>query len=116
MRRAGVTLTRSAGNVRLYRGAAIERLSLAKAAVDGGQAISTVAALTDRQIKARFKDAPVSPTIARNRSCSVLVVESALTAGLKLAWKAQSDVGVQASVSNHADIEMASPLLAPTEN
>ena len=108
-RHAVVQPTRNAGNVRLYRRADIERLLLVKAAVDGGQAISTVAALTDRQIKARFKDAPVPVAKARNASCRVLVVGSALASVLKLAWKARSDVRVQASVPTLADTETASP-------
>jgi MerR family transcriptional regulator, light-induced transcriptional regulator len=101
--------TRSAGNVRLYRRADIERLSLVKAAVDAGQAISTLAALTDRQIKARFKDAPVSATAtaakARKAGCRVLVVGSALASVLKTAWKARSDVRVQASLPTLADTD-----------
>ncbi len=102
--------TRSAGNVRLYRRADIERLSLVKAAVDAGQAIGTLAALTDRQIKARFKDAPVSATAtaakARKAGCRVLVVGSALASVLKTAWKARSDVRVQASLPTLADIDI----------
>ena len=58
-RYAVVQPTRNAGNVRLYQRADIERLSLVKDAVDAGHAISTVASLTNRQIKARFKVAPV---------------------------------------------------------
>ena len=102
-RHAVVQPTRNAGNVRLYRRADIERLSLVKAAVDAGQAISTLAALTDRQIKARFKDASVPTAKARNASCRVLVVGSALAAVLKLAWKARSDVRVQTSLPTLAD-------------
>lgn len=109
-RHAVVVPTRNAGNVRLYRRADIERLLLVKAAVDGGQAISTVAELTDLQIKARFKDAPVPAATSRqNASCRVLVVGSALASVLKLAWKARSDVRVQASVATLADAETASP-------
>ena len=104
-RHAVVQPTRSAGNVRLYRRADIERLSLVKAAVDAGQAISTVAALTDRQIKARFKDAPVPAAKARKAGCRVLVVGSALASVLKTAWKARSDVRVQASVPTLADLD-----------
>ena len=100
--------TRSSGNVRLYRRADIERLSLVKAAVDAGQAISTVAALTDRQIKARFKDAPPAATTARTTGCRVLVCGSALASVLKTAWKARSDVRVQASLPTIADTELAS--------
>jgi len=107
-RHAVVAPTRNAGNVRLYRRADIERLLVVKAAVDGGQAISTVAALTDRQIKARFKDALVPAAKSRSASCRVLVVGSALASVLKLAWKARSDVRVQASVSTLADTETAS--------
>ncbi len=104
LRHAVVQPTRSAGNVRLYRRADIERLSLVKAAVDAGQAISTVAALTDRQIKARFKDAP-APAKARTANCRVLVYGSALATVLKTAWKARSDVRIQASLPTLADTE-----------
>ncbi len=97
--------TRSAGNVRLYRRADIERLSLVKAAVDAGQAIGTLAALTDRQIKARFKDAPTPAAKARKAGCRVLVVGSALASVLKTAWKARSDVRVQASLPVLADLD-----------
>ena len=109
LRHAVVQPTRSAGNVRLYRRADIDRLALVKAAVDAGQAISTVAVLTDRQIKARFKDAPVSGTAtaakARKAGCRVLVVGSALASVLKTAWKARSDVRVQASLAALADLD-----------
>jgi DNA-binding transcriptional MerR regulator len=108
-RHAVVQPTRSAGNVRLYRRADIERLSLVKAAVDAGQAISTVAALTDPQIQARLMDAPLPAAKAQNARCGVLVVGSALAAVLTLAWKARSDVQVQASVSTLADADMALP-------
>ena len=108
-RHAVVQPTRSAGNVRLYRRADIDRLALVKAAVDAGQAISTVAALTDRQIKARFKDAPVPATAtaakARKAGCRVLVVGSALASVLKTAWQARSDVRVQASLTALADLD-----------
>lgn len=108
-RHAVVQPTRSASNVRLYRRADIDRLSLIKAAVDAGQAISTLAALTDRQIKARFKDSPVSAIAtaakARKAGCRVLVVGSALASVLKTAWKARSDVRVQASLPTLADLD-----------
>jgi DNA-binding transcriptional MerR regulator len=102
-RHAVVRPTRSAGNVRLYRRADIERLSLVKAAVDAGQAIGTVAALTDRQIKARFKDALAPTARARRTGCRVLVYGSALASVLKTAWQARSDVKVQASLAQLAD-------------
>ncbi len=108
-RHAVVQPTRNASNVRLYRRADIDRLSLIKAAVDAGQAISTVAALTDRQIKARFKDAPISAIAsaakARKAGCKVLVVGSALASVLKTAWKARSDVRVQASLPTLAELD-----------
>jgi MerR family transcriptional regulator, light-induced transcriptional regulator len=97
--------TRDAGNVRLYRRADIERLLLVRAAVDAGQAISTVAALTDRQIKARLKGTPVPAAKAYRSGCRVLVVGSALSAVLKTAWKARSDVRVQASWPTLADAD-----------
>ena len=103
-RHAVVHPTRSAGNVRQYRRADIERLSLVKAAVDAGQAISTVAALTDRQIKARFKETPAPAAKARKVGCGVLVVGSALASVLKTAWKARSDVRVQASMPTLHDL------------
>ncbi len=102
-RHAVVQPTRSAGNVRLYRRADIERLLLVKAAVDAGQAISTVAALTDRQIQARFKAAPAAQ--AARGSCRVLVCGSALSSVLKTAWKTRTDVRVQASLATLAHAE-----------
>ena len=95
-RHAVVQPTRNAGNLRLYRRADIERLSLVKAAVDAGHAISTVASLTDRQIKARFKDVPVRVSKAREACCSVLVFGAPLASVLKTAWQARSDVRLQA--------------------
>jgi len=92
-RHAVVQPTRNAGNVRLYRRADIERLALVKAAVDAGHAISTVAALTDRQIKARFKDMPVR--VAKPQAgCRVLVCGAGLASVLKAAWRSRSDVRV----------------------
>lgn len=86
---------RSAGNVRLYRRTDIERLALIKAAVDAGHAISTLASLTDRQIRARLKDAAVPPGKAREACCRVLVCGAALASVLKTAWQARSDVRLQ---------------------
>ena len=102
-RHAVVQPVRSAGNVRLYRRADIDRLSLVKAAVDAGQAISTVAVLTDRQIKARFKDAPAKAEKLRKTGCKVLVYGSVMASVLKTAWKGRSDVRVQASLPTLAD-------------
>ena len=82
---AVVQPTRNAGNVRLYRRADIERMLLVKAAVDAGQAISTVAALTDRHIKARFKDAPASELKTQRGGCKVLVAGPALASVLTAA-------------------------------
>ena len=94
-RHAVVAPTRSAGNVRLYRRADIERLALVKAAVDAGHAISTVASLTDLQIKARLHGLPAATAKTREASCRVLVSGAALAAVLKTAWRARSDVRVQ---------------------
>ena len=107
-RHAVVQPTRSAGNVRLYRRADIERLLLVKAAVDAGQAIGTVATLTDRQIKARFKDAAAPAAKARAKSCRVLVCGSALASVLKTAWKARSDVRIKASLPALANADFGS--------
>jgi MerR family transcriptional regulator, light-induced transcriptional regulator len=94
-RHAVVEPTRNAGNVRLYRRADVERLSLIKAAVDAGHAISTVAPLTNRQIKARYTSQAVPLTKARQARCRVLVCGAALAAVLKTAWHTRSDVRVQ---------------------
>ena len=102
-RHAVVQPTRSAGNVRLYRRSDIERLLLVKAAVDAGQAISTVAALTERQIRARFKPAPAAK--APKGSCRVLVCGSARSSVLKTAWKTRTAVRVQASLATLANAE-----------
>ena len=107
-RHAVVEPTRNAGNLRLYRRADIERLSLVKAAVDAGHAISTVASLTDRQIKARFKDAPVRVAKARQAGCRVLVCGAALAGVLKTAWQARSDVRVQGVLSEVPAAELDS--------
>jgi MerR family transcriptional regulator, light-induced transcriptional regulator len=106
-RHAVVQPTRNEGNVRLYRRADIEHLSLVKAAVDAGHAISTVAPLTDRQIKARFKDAPARAVKAREAGCRVLVCGAALAAVLKTAWRARSDVRVQAVLPALPDLPVA---------
>jgi MerR family transcriptional regulator, light-induced transcriptional regulator len=97
-RHAVVEPMRNAGNARLYRRADIERLSLVKAAVDAGHAISTVASLTDRQIKARFTDIAVRLSKPRETCCRVLVCGTALAAVLKTAWRARSDVRLQSSL------------------
>ena len=94
-RHSVVAPKRSAGNVRLYRRADIEHLALIKAAVDAGHAISTLASLTDRQIKARLKDVAVPTGKAREACCRVLVCGAALASVLKKAWQARSDVRLQ---------------------
>ncbi len=94
-RHAAVEPTRNAGNVRLYTRGDIERLSLIKAAVDAGHAISTVAGLSDVQIAARFKELPLRESRSRATGCRVLVCGAALAAVLQAAWQARSDVRVQ---------------------
>ena len=98
-RHTAVQPARDAGNVRLYRRSDIERLSLIKAAVDAGHAISTVAPLTDRQIKARFQDAPARASKSRDARCRVLVCGTALASVLKAAWHTRSDVRIQSTTA-----------------
>ena len=98
-RHTAVQPARDAGNVRLYRRSDIERLSLIKAAVDAGHAISTVAPLTDRQIKARFQDAPARASKSRDARCRVLVCGTALASVLKAAWHTRSDVRVKSTTA-----------------
>jgi len=100
--------TRSATNVRLYRRADIERLSLIKAAVDAGHAIGTLATLTDRQIESRFKDSPVRTPVAPEGYCRVLVCGEALAAVLTQAWRSRSDVRVRATLPSLAEVDFAS--------
>ena len=107
-RHAVVQPMRSTGNVRLYRRAHIERLLLIKAAVDAGHSIGTVASLTDRQLKARFKDAPGQVAKVREGCCRVLVCGTALVSMLKTAWGSRPDVRVQRSLRTLADAEGAS--------
>jgi DNA-binding transcriptional MerR regulator len=104
-RYSAVQPTRSAGNVRLYTRADIERLIILKAAVDAGHAISTVAALTDRQIKARFKGAPVAVAKTRESGCRTLVCGEALALLLQSAWRSRSDVRIQSILPSLADID-----------
>ena len=106
-RYAAVQPTRSATNVRLYRQADIERLSLLKAAVDSGHAIGTVASLTDRQIKARFKFAPLGAVKTPERGCRVLVCGAVLAARLATAWGGRTDVRVQGVLPSLPDAESA---------
>ena len=106
-RHAVVQPVRSAGNVRLYQRADIERLSLVKAAVEAGHAISTVAGLTDRQIKARFQAQAAPATKGAKSCCTVLVLGAGLAAMLETAWKVRSDVRVQASLPSLADTVQA---------
>ena len=98
-RHTAVQPARDAGNVRLYRRSDIERLSLIKAAVDAGHAISTVAPLTDRQIKARFKSGPAQAAKSREARCRVLVCGTALASVLKAAWHTRSDVRIQSTTA-----------------
>ena len=111
-RHAVVQPTRNAGNVRLYRRADIERLALVKAAVDDGHAISTVASLTDQQIKARLKDLPVRVAKAREAGCRVLVCGVGLASVLKTAWRSRSDLRVQGILPAlpAADFESLAPV------
>ena len=103
-RYAVVQPMRSATNVRLYRRADIERLSLLKAAIDAGHAIGTVASLTDRQIKARFELVPTGVAKTLERACRVLVCGEALAARLAAAWQGRTDVRVQAIMAAPSDV------------
>ena len=94
-RHAVVRPERNKGNVRLYRRADIERLVLIKAAVEAGHAISTVASLSNEQIKARFASAPEVALTASHACCRVLVSGTAMAGVLNTAWRARSDVRVQ---------------------
>ena len=102
-RHAVVQPTRSATNVRLYRRADIERLSLIKAAVDAGHAIGTVASLTDRQIKARFKFNPVGAAQTAQRGCRIVVCGTTLGARLATAWGDRTDVRLQGVLPSLTD-------------
>lgn len=102
-RYAAVQPMRSATNVRLYRQADIERLSLLKTAVDAGHAIGTVATLTDRQIKARFKFAPLGAVQTTERGCRVLVYGAVLAARLATAWDGRTDVRMQGVLHSLTD-------------
>jgi len=107
-RYSAVQPKRSAGNVRLYTRSDIERLIILRSAVDAGHAISTVAALTDRQIKARFKGAPVAVARPRERGCRALVCGEALASLLTPAWRSRSDVHIQSILPSLADIDFGS--------
>jgi len=114
-RHAAVQPTRTEGNVRLYKRADIERLRLIKAAVDAGQAIGTLASLSDRQIKARFNDVSAGVAKAREGACKVLVFGLALTAMLKTSWKQRSDVRLiasQPSLPDQTDADFQTPASA----
>lgn len=106
-RYAVVQPARSATNVRLYRRADIERLSLLKAAVDAGHAIGTVASLTDRQIKARFKFVSAASSTPA-RGCRVLVCGAALATRLATAWGSRDDVRVQGVLPSPSNVGSAS--------
>ena len=109
-RHAVVQPERNAGNVRLYRRADIARLLLIKAAVDARHAISTVASLSNEQIKARFTSAPESA--ANQTCCRVLVSGAALAGVLKTAWRARSDMRVQGVLPTLPSVEIkAIPLI-----
>jgi DNA-binding transcriptional MerR regulator len=85
---------RSAGNLRLYTQADIERLELAKAAVDAGHSISTVAALSPDQLRARAQD--VQRREASGRAVSVAVYGDTLAGVLTDAWKDRADIQLTA--------------------
>lgn len=90
-RRYGVVSPeRSAGNVRLYAQADIERLVLLKAAVDAGHAISTVAALTADQLRQR------APAAAHREAAGqiprVAVYGDVLAGVLSAAWRHRADL------------------------
>ena len=92
-RRYGVVSpARSAGNGRLYSRADIDRLSLLKAAVDAGHAISTVAPLSDEQIQARLGEALRRPSQAPRQHCRLAVLGAALAERLEQAWAERSDI------------------------
>lgn len=90
-RRYGVVRPeRSAGNVRLYAQADIERLALVKAAVDAGHSISTVAALTAEQLHQRVQAAPHRE--ATGQVTRVGVYGDVLGGTLSTAWKNRADI------------------------
>jgi DNA-binding transcriptional MerR regulator len=98
---------RSAGNLRLYTQADIERLELVKAAVDAGHSISTVAALSPDQLRARAQG--VQRREASGRAVRVVVYGDTLAGVLKDAWKDRADIQLTA----HAlDVAFARPLRA----
>ncbi|WP_458069780.1 MerR family transcriptional regulator [Rhodanobacter sp. BL-MT-08] len=81
---------RSAGNLRLYSQADIQRLVLVKAAVDAGHPISTVAELGADQLRERAQDAPRQQAI--DRAVRVAVYGDALAGLLSDAWKSRADI------------------------
>jgi DNA-binding transcriptional MerR regulator len=86
--------SRSAGNLRLYTQADIDRLVLVKAAVDAGHSISTVAELSAEQLRERAQDAPRRN--AADRAVRATVYGDALAGVLSEAWKSRADIHVTA--------------------
>ena len=89
-RYAVVQPARNSGNLRLYCRADIERLTLVKAAVDGGYAISTVAALSNDQLHERLRGSPLPSRSRPPRA--VLVDGDALASTLAGAWRGRKDI------------------------
>jgi len=85
---------RSAGNLRLYTQADIDRLILVKAAVDAGHSISTVAELSAEQLCDRAQDTPRREVA--DRAVRATVYGDALAGVLSEAWKNRADIQVTA--------------------
>ena len=97
-RRYGVVApARSTGNGRLYSRGDIDRLVLLKAAVDAGHAISTVAPLSDDQIRARLAGTATRLPPQARSSCRIGVDGGALLDRLRLAWSARGDIQLTAA-------------------
>ncbi|GEM_PF-253434 len=83
---------RTAGNLRLYTQADIERLVLVKAAVDAGHSISTVIELDADQLRKRAQDALRRE--ATDQVARVVLYGNALAGILAEAWKSRANINL----------------------
>jgi len=87
-------------NRRYYSQQDVDRLSLLKALVDAGHPISSVALLSERELRARLEASSVRPAAASQRGkgpCRIIVMGSALSAKLTTFARELSNIEIVGS-------------------
>ncbi|MEO1203802.1 MAG: MerR family transcriptional regulator, partial [Pseudomonadota bacterium] len=105
-RHGAISPTRSSGGDRRYTNDNLERLTRLKTLVDHGEAISTLAALTDQELEERIHGL-AAPATAEGRPLAVAVIGERLAHELRRAASRMPGIEVAVHAASAADLPAA---------